>query len=253
MRSGRLHLSKGERLTISSFVQIWRLLLLLLAAQLLGTLLGWLLLPWYSGFTNSWIGGTVAAPVGFLLGLWWQLASRHRRRRTRLDLVLLIGVLTCIVAPISSLAAMRSERDFQSRLDAFRALPADSVQRITCYDKYGREKLLTIKDPEALEAFTRACRDAKGYSPNHPHYWESWYVVLEGEKTIELVCHFQQGRGNQLVAYFVRKRGDSTTYSGSFISTDLRPWFEKHVEGRSREGNEQGTDPPENERAVVQD
>jgi len=230
MRSGRLHLGKRERLTFSSIIRIWRLVLLVVVAQLLGGVGGLLLLPRYDSFTNSWIGGTLAAPVGFLAGLWWQLASRDRRHDTRLDLVLFIALLTCLAAPIGALAAVRSEQDFQARLDAFRALPADSVRRITCYDKHGRERLVTIEDAEALQAFARACRDAQGYGPNHPHYWESWYVVVEGDKTIELECHFEQGRGDQLVAYFVEKRGDWTGYYGSFISTDLRPWFEQHVE-----------------------
>jgi hypothetical protein len=219
VRSGRFHLSERERWTVSSLIQIWRL-----------RLLGRLLLPWHDLFTNSWIGGGVAAPIAFPLGLWWQLASRERRRRTRLDLVLALGILACIVAPISSLNAMRSERAFQARLCEFRALSADSIKRITCCDKYGREELLTTEDPEVLGAFARTCRDAKGYSPNHPHYRESWYVVVEGDETLELMCHFQQGHDEELVGYFVRKRGDSTSHRGSFISTDLRPWFELHVD-----------------------
>jgi hypothetical protein len=235
------------------FVDHWRVLVALAAVELVGDILGRLLFPWFDPWTNGWIGGALVAPVGFLAGLWWQLASRDRRRKTRLDVLLFVAVLTCGAAPIATVNAISSERHFQARLDAFRALPAGSITRITCYDECGREKLLTIEDPEALGAFARACRDAKGYSPNHPRYWESCYVVIEGEETIELKCHFQQDRADQLVAYFVRKRGDSTRYRGSFISTNLRPWFEKYVENPSREKHHQEADPPGNEQAVVQD
>jgi hypothetical protein len=241
----------------------WRVLVAIAAVGVLGEILGRLLLPWFDPWTNGWIGGGLVAPAGFLGGLWWQLASPRRRHKTRLDVLLLLAVLACGAAPVSALDEMRSERDFQARLDTFRTLPASSIRQITCYDKYGGEELLTIEDPDVLRAFAVACRDAKGYSPNHPRYFESWYIVVTfdavpdpnrspGSKPndtpaadrpvgrdlhgrngpdhpLELECHFEQGRGTQLVGYFVRKRGSVTGYSGSFISTDLRPWFERHI------------------------
>ena len=244
MRSGRLYLGKAERAHITRFKRVWRILTAVVASGVLGGVLGWLLLPWFDAFDNAWIGGALATPVGFLAGLWWQFSNRKRRRVTPLLVVVGLGLLALVGAPIGAVIEIGCQKDLARRLDALTSLPQDSLKRIAFWDRYGRERLLTIQDQAILGDFVRACRDAKGYSPNHPRYEPSWYVVLDGKDTLELICHYEDRWPNNVVGYFVRKQGDSTHFHGSFISENLRPWFEKHVENMKADADGQEASPP---------
>jgi len=230
MRSGRLYLSKTTRARLAVIKQTWRVLAAVAVFGIVGSILGWLLHPWFDPFHNAWIGGAVAAPIGFLVGLWWQLSNRERRRRTPVLFLVGLGLLVLIGSLIGAVSEIPWQRAFARRLNAFTSLPQNSLKRITFWDKYGRDELLTIRDENALRDFVLACRDSDGYSPNHPRYNRSWYVVLEGEQTIELMCHYESLKQDKVVGYFVRKQGDWTRYYGSFTSENLRPWFKKYVE-----------------------
>ena len=120
------------------------------------------------------------------------------------------------------------------RLHELRTLQAFTVEQVQVFDRYGKERLRTIHDSDAIASLTEACRDAEGNSPEHPHYIRSWYAVVIGDRILELMCHLVAGRPEELVGYFVRKRGDSTHYCGSFASRKLRRWFEEHVTSGGR-------------------
>jgi len=212
-------------------IRLWRVLVGAAVIQLLGGLIGLLVRPFHSAWDNNWIGGALATPVGFLVGLWWQLSSPERRKSTPILVVAFFGLLAFGLGASALFGTLPSLEEEAERLNALASLPEDSLNRMTFYDRYGREKLLTIVEEEALHGFLLACRDVEGYSPNHPRYDRSWYVVIDGPETIELECHYEDRWPDKVVGYFVAKHGNSTRYYGSFISADLRPWFERYVEG----------------------
>jgi hypothetical protein len=217
---------------VASLVPVWRILAAVAALQLLGSGVALLIGFHYSAFMNFWLGGCLATPLGFFVGLLWHLSEPQRRRGTRVEVVVFLGVIAVglgAAALVGSLPEMAKE---MTSLGALQTLPDGAIERISVYDRYGETLLLQIDDKTALSGFVLACRNAKGYLPNHPVYAESWYLVLQGEQRVELECHYQQGDPDEVVGYFVRKTRNSTSYFGTFISRDLRPWFQQHIEGR---------------------
>jgi len=211
-------------------IRLWRVLVGAVVIQLLGGLIGLLVHPFHDAWDNNSIGGALATPVGFLVGLWWQLSSPERRGKTPILPVVFLGLLAFGLGAFTLFGTLPRLDEEAERLNALASLPEDSLNGVIFYDRYGREKLLGITEKEALRGFVLACRDTKGYSPNHPRYERSWYAVIDGPETIELECHYEERWPDRVVGYFVAKHGNSTRYYGSFISADLRPWFEKYVE-----------------------
>jgi hypothetical protein len=211
----------------------WRVVAGAVVIQLLGGFVGLLLHPFHDAWENEWLGGALATPVGFLVGLWWQLSHSERRRTTPISAVVFLGVLAFALGALALLWELPQLQDEARRIRTLSSLPEGSLSRITFFDKYGEDLLLTITDEEALRGFVLACRDVEGYSPNHPRYEQSWYVILDGAQSIELECHYEDRWPEKVVGYFVAKSGNSTRYYGSFISETLRAWFRKYVQGTS--------------------
>ena len=237
MRSGRLYLGRTERMWFGVIKRIWRLLAAMTVIGILGGVFGLLIDPFYDAWHNSWIAAGLTGPAGFLVGLLWQISDRQRRRQTPLLAVLFLGFLAVVMAPLGAFDEIRWQVDFEKRLNALTSLSDHSVEKATFCDKYGRQELLEIADEVILAEFALACRDAEGYSPNHPRYKPSWYVVLEGPQRMELMCHYEDRWPDKVVGYFVAKRGNTTRYYGSFISKDLRPWFDTYVESVAGDDN----------------
>lgn len=211
----------------------WRVLVGMLVIQLFGGLIGMLVHPFHDAWDNEWLGGALATPVGFLVGLWWQLSRQERRRTTSFSAVVFLGALAFALGASASFWTLPRLQDEARRIKTLSSLPEGSLNSITFCDRRSSDVLLTVTDEEALRKFVLACRDVEGYSPNHPRYNQSWYVILDGAESIELECHYEDRWPEKVVGYFVTKSGNSTLYYGSFISDMLRPWFRRYVEGTS--------------------
>jgi hypothetical protein len=219
---------------IRNLIPIWRILATVGAFELLGGGIIQLIGFHYSTFTNFSLGAGMAAPLGFLGGLLWHLSDQQRRKDTKVDVVVFLGILAVGVGAANLIYGLPSHAKEMDNLAALQSLPDGSIERILVHDEYGDEFLLQIDDRTALSGFVLACRNIKGYFPNHPRYTDSWHLVLQGEQKIELECHYQQGYPDEVLGYFVEKTGSSMGYFGTFISSDLRPWFQQHIEGRRR-------------------
>lgn len=215
--------------------RVWRILLALIVCQGLGGVMGLLIHFHHSGFSNYWIGGALATPVGFVVGLCWQVGRAEQRAATPIGLTLFLGLLAAFVGGFAFLVELPRMRREMRRLPELRALDARDIGQISVFDRYGEKQLLLIDDPAVISDFAQACRDVEGNSPSHPRYTASWYVVISGPKCYELEFHFEAGRPREVVGYFVRKEGNTTWFFGSFASRQLRVWFREHV--RSAEGH----------------
>lgn len=79
------------------FQPIWRILLVVLIAQIIGMAFG--VLSNYFGhlFLNIWYGGVYASPVGFILGLLWHIqAVPNGYSRDRL-VIILVGFVAILL------------------------------------------------------------------------------------------------------------------------------------------------------------
>lgn len=215
--------------------RVWRIVLAVFVCQELGGVIGLLIHFHHSGFSNYWIGGALATPVGFVVGLCWQIRRAERRAATPIGLTLFLGLLAAFVGGFASLVNLPRMREEMRRLGELRALDARDIGQISVFDRYGKRQLLLIDDPAVISDFAQACRDVEGDSPSHPRYTASWYVVISGPRRYEFEFHFEAERPREVVGYFVRKEGNTTWFFGTFASRLLRAWFREHV--RSAEGH----------------
>ena len=154
-------------------------------------------------------------------------------------LAILAGIVLMALSAVPALVMHRRFRRMEreragvrQQIDArLQSLAEGSVQAIAIYDRYGRKELKRITERVALDDFVGRLADGEDYRPNHPAYFASWYVVVERKKgaQIELECHYENQWRDKVVCYRVIKEGNTTHYYGTFISAQLRPWFEQHV------------------------
>ncbi|MFC1806423.1 hypothetical protein ACFL09_05525, partial [Planctomycetota bacterium] len=165
--------------------------------------------------------------------------ARSRPLAAWIVLAVLAGMALMALSAVPALIMHRRSRRMQreragvrQQIDArLRSLTGGAVRAIVVYDKYGWEELKRITDRTALDDFVGRLADAQHHRPNHPVYFASWYVVVETEdgSQIELECHYENQWRDKVVCYRVIKEGNTTHYYGTFISAQLRPWFEQHV------------------------
>lgn len=118
------------------------------------------------------------------------------------------------------------------RLHKLKSIKPDTVAQISIFDKDGETLLKVVTKKELISEFAEACKDVRIYSPNHPTYTDSWYVVIDmgtEHGVHEVECHFELHRPKNLDGYLVVKAADTTRCLGSFTSVNLRGWFERHV------------------------
>lgn len=223
------------QISFGDLKRVWRIVLAVIVCQELGGVIGLLIHFHHSGFSNYWIGGALATPLGFVVGLCWQVGRAERRAATPIGLTLFLGFLAAFVGGFALVVVFPRMREEMRRLAELRALHAGDIGQISVFDRYGKRQLVLIADPAVISDFAEACRDVEGDSPSHPRYTASWYVVIDGRERHEFEFHFEAERPREVVGYFVRKEGNTTRFSGSFASKLLRAWFNEHV--RSAEGH----------------
>ncbi len=218
---------------VRDLIRLWRVWVPMVACKVIASNFGHLMRFTDSESTNPDIAGVLALGLGFGIGLPWHLANAQRRSSTSLAAAILLGVVS-MVSCISHLCiTVPRARDEMRRLESLRALNAARIRRILVFDRYGEKIIVVVNDRVPIKEFTDACRDAEPYSPDHPGYYKTWYVVLEGSARHELTCSLVRQRPSQVVGAFVHKEGSRTWGYGNFASTQLRRWFQKHVTGRT--------------------
>ena len=215
-------------ITIDDLKLIWRIVVGVVVLQILGGIVGAVMNVHYMMFMNVWVGGAVATPVGFAVGLYWHLASRPRPMTPKV-LVTFLGLIAVVIGGASIFVGLKMSAAMKN-LAALRSLPPGSITRIVVYGKYGDGKLFEISDPSILIAFEKACTDVEGYSPNHPSYSDSWRIELIGESQKTLNCHYRRGAPNRVCGKIVRTKGISAGLFGSFQSVQLRKWWASFIE-----------------------
>jgi len=85
-------------ITSSDLKRIWRIVAAIVVCQLLGSAIGLVIAPHHSAFSNMWLGGAIASPIGFVLGLGWQLLDLERRGKTPVPTTGFLGILAIGVA-----------------------------------------------------------------------------------------------------------------------------------------------------------
>ncbi len=230
-------------LGLREWLAIWRIWGAWLVIQLLGRKLS----PFvgdgdpmdHAYFWRIWLGSVlVIAGVG--VGLLWQLVTDSKSFPKLWKPIVAFVVIAHvifglrIIIGLSTIYAAHNQTEVagHEKLERMLQFPPGSVTSIRVYQEYGQSLIKEITDREALDGFIPACQDAAEYRPNHPHYTDSWYLVIEADETFEFMAHYQPARPGQVVLYLTDQYAPmSFRFSGTFISTSLRPWFEGNVGG----------------------
>lgn len=209
-------------------IALWRVAVAVFVTQWVGHVLGLLFIAYHDSFMRGWIGGAVATPAGFAIGLGWYFLKVRR-------LTLLPGLLLAGLALVSLFLGGSGVMEYRAAMRAnevaadLRSLPADAFDRIEVRHEYRDELLFTIDDPEALKAFARGLADSEDYKPNHPRYTDSWHLRTVGRREYEIYCHFQEAHPDAVVVSVIVSDSLLFPNKATLISRNLRPWFEEHV------------------------
>ena len=176
------------------------------------------------------MGGAVATPIGFLVGLFWHIKSEKETDVKSYRTVVFLGLIAFLIGGMAVFFEIPRSMKEMELLESFKKLDSSNVKQILVFDRYGEQLIKKITEPKVIKEFTTSSIDTKGYSPNHPQYDSTWYVVVDSDVQSELECHYQKGLSSTLIGTFVEKDGLSWKVYGSFSNSKLRNWFEKYVE-----------------------
>lgn len=221
-------------LTFSDLKSVWRILVAVAGFQLVGGAIGLAIRLHHFGFMNFWFGGATATLPGFAVGLAWQLKST-KDRGLWTSVAWFLGIISFVLTAVAIGFVFPMMRGEMRLIRATAEMPAEALYRIDVFDEDGNKMIASISDAESLQAFARGIADVVGYTPNHPMYSHSWYVVVYGAARHEFQLHLDPNVPQYVDGRFVAlsKSGGSTSIwsYGSFRSKGLRPWVEKHLMG----------------------
>ena len=214
---------------LMDWLKQWRLLVAMVATEMAGGLVGRAASPHYSEFSRNWLGGALAAPIGFALGLLWQYWSPERRQSIPVYPAVFLGVIATVLGASALFIELPEMQREMELIRSLRRVQASEIRRIEFFDRYGEKRLGTVDTPSAIARFAAACRDVEGHTPVSPSYAAEWYVRLVGTEPDELLCRFDRSDPCEVVGNFVTKRGRAIFYHGRFRSRQMRRWFEEHA------------------------
>ncbi len=218
----------GRTMTFSDLRPLWRIIVSIMLAQLIGGVIGVLMPFHHLTFYNFWYGAALCAPVGFLLGLYWHVRQRPSSSPLPTTLLVFIGFLVVSIAVFGGLSRPRLRREMRL-LEETQQLNAAAIQRIVLADADQRTRYATIDNQVAIQAFVAASRDAHGYAPNHDQPTVLWYVRIEGQNPYEYRCYVTAKYPNDVICRFIRTRDQRMSAYGCFSSTLLRSWFAQYL------------------------
>lgn len=209
----------------------WRLIAGPGIGQIVGLLFG-SLMPFTSiHFTSALVGGASGTFFGFWIGVWWHFKDQERQKKVPFFTLIFIGLISNAFG-VAVIFMTTGDFSNNSLLNEMASIEATNLSEIIITGKYDKEIITVIKDKAVLSDFADACRDISKYHPipNHnPSITFSCFVDLSGAFPYNFTVNLYEGQGNRIVCAFAKRQGKKTTYHGTFISHNLRKWFDQYV------------------------
>ena len=147
------------------------------------------------------------------------------------------GLFAALVAREVVGAHRQHERQLaegQRKLSRMLTLSPDDVANIVIYDRYGREAWATVADKKDVSNFLEDMSRITAWSPNHPSFDRSYYVVLNsvGSEKFEFEMSLKPSSDVSVYIHLVRKEGNTTYYLGTKKSATLKAWLDSCLEPR---------------------
>lgn len=219
---------RANLLSLDDLARAWRLVIALIACQLVGAVLGVAYNYHHFAFLNLWAGGALGIAPGFVIGAIWHFyrADNPQEASHTFVLVGLICAFIFSVAVFGEIPRMRSDMKMLATLSRFDRGP---IGQIEAFEEDRVTEIVTLSDPESVAAFARSITDAVGHSPSHPRYSHSWYLVIDGQESFEFELHLDPAFPDSVVGDSITRSENSIHYGLTFRSRALRPWVEKHL------------------------
>ncbi len=209
----------------------WRLLAAPVIGQLIGLFFGYLFSIDSNKFMSAWIGGAPGTCIGFWYGVFWHFRDCERRKKKSYFTVIFIGIISNAFGFVA-LTSLFGSAGFSQTLNQLKSIQKTHIRKISIMEEYGTEPLLIIDDVKILSEFSSACQDAKKYSPKvnyNPKIAFSCYVDLSESFPYGLSVNIYEGERNRIICTFAKRDGNSTSYHGTFESDSLRVWFDTYI------------------------
>jgi hypothetical protein len=123
------------------------------------------------------------------------------------------------------------------------ALSEEDVSHILIHDRYGREVLADVADPETQSTFLSAVSHMTDWQPNHPSFMRRHHVALSltDGRIIEFLMCLKAPPDATVYVYGVRTEGNTTYYLSRKKSSVLKQWIHSVLqEGKKREPQQPG-------------
>lgn len=210
---------------ISALVALWRVLATIVLCQTIGALLGLIPLLQARWGLDPWLGMAAGTLVGFLVGTAWHLGTQRAVRGLP---SLFIGSLLLALM----LAAVAADKQDWARMAQ---LQNENLHSIEVFNRSGKQQIVRLEDPAALAAFTEGIADAVHHTPNHPHYSDTWFLVVEGMQTYQFELNLNPKFPQSVIGDMVKRQGNKTSHRLTFQSDGLRPWVDQYLIEVARE------------------
>lgn len=213
----------SRRITCNDLRPIWRIIVAIVLAQLVGGGVGLCIHFHHFPFYNLWYGAALSMPVGFFIGLVWYLRHRPLRMPVPTTLIGFIGFLVMSIAVMGGVFLPRLLKEMRL-LQETQQLQAAAIHRIVLTDA-DHPPAVTVDQQAEIQTFVTAVHDAQGYAPNHDLAIREWFVRIDGETSYEYRCYITEKLSHDVVCSFIQRQGNSTAFYGDFSSRGLRTWF----------------------------
>ena len=204
---------------IRTLVALWRVIGTIMLCQTFGALLGLVPLLQTRWGLDLWLGMATGTLVGFMVGTAWHLGTQRTVRG--LSTLFIFSFLLALL-----LAAVAADKQNWARMAQ---LQNERLQSIEVFNRSGKQQIVRLEDPAVLAAFVEDIADAVHHMPNHPHYSDTWFVVVEGMQTYQFELNLNPKFPQSVIGEMVKRRGNTTSYQLTFKSDGLRLWVEQYL------------------------
>lgn len=204
------------------------------ATQFVGGFIGLCVRFAQFGFLDFWIGGTIASPVGLVLGILCEKRATNEAKIAG-SRVWLAGFITLFLAASSCFFVIPMVANAKANLKKLSTLQDNSIDQIRVYTPFRLKLLLAIDDEKTLSGFIVAAHDAQlNYhgKVSADKTVETWWIdiILRDGPTLELEWSHRSDAPDTGYGMFIATTNNSVSNRGQFISRNLRSWFRENVE-----------------------
>ena len=176
------------------------------------------------------LGASGGAAAGLVAAVLWHFSLQERRLRTPRP-VLAIPALGLIIALAVSGSVVTDYCFCYYRVHALGVLTASQIDSVIVSDVYDCSRVfLETTDRQAIREFVEACRDVELFFPEHEILGDTFCCRLMGTTEAEIHLAYPLRKPRKVMG---RIYGMDGWLSATFLSSNLKAWCDKYIDGGS--------------------